>query len=149
MPGTSRLVVFDAHTIRGSIIAGPGVHSVEAEAIRVLVRSRNLRMLLTDGILDEYQKTSNRVPQFQLQPTLNEIAQTTNAILLDNYHLDRTPLNLNRFPREHRAYVRDSIGARSKYFITDNNLWLRMSQETSDRYGLFILTPEHFLEIEG
>lgn len=149
MPGTGRLVVFDAHTIRGFIIAGPTSISAEADAIRAVVRSKILRMLLTDGIIDQYQKTSDKVPQFQLQPALNDIARNTNAILLGEYHLDRITLNLSGFPREHRAYLRDSIGAQAEYFVTSNNLWLRMSPETSERYGLFIITPEHFLEIEG
>ena len=149
MPGTGRLVVFDAHTIRGSIIAGSSAGSVEAETIRAVVRRGDLRMLLTDGILDQYQKTSDKVPPFQLQPALNDIRRNTKAILLDEYHLDRTDLNLRRFPREHRAYIRDSIGARAEYFITKYNRWLLMSPETSERFGLFIITPKHFLEIEG
>ena len=149
MRGVGRLVVFDGHTIRGFIIDDPTSTLAEADAIRLVVRSANLQMLLTVGILEEYQKTSDRVPHFQLQPALNGIARDTNATRLDEYFLDRAPLNLSSFPREHRAYIRDSIGARAEYFITSDNRWLRMSPETSERYGLFIITPEHFLEIEG
>ena len=149
MPGVGRLVVFDGHTIRGYIIGDPTSNLAEAEAIRVIVRSTNLRMLLTDGILDEYQKTSDRVPQFQLQPALNEITRITKAILLTEYRIDRTPLNLSQIAKEHRAYLQDAIGAGAEYLITRNERWLRMSRETSERYGLFVITPQHFLEIEG
>ena len=149
MPAVGRLVVFDGHTIRGSIIDDPASTSAEADAIRLVVRSTNLRMLLTVGILDEYQKTSDRVPKFQLQPALNEIARGTNAVLLDEYYLNRFPINLNPIPREHRAYVQDAVGSGAEYFITRNERWLRLSAESSARYGLFIVTPEYFLEIEG
>ena len=106
-------------------------------------------MLLTDGILDEYQKTSDRVPQFQLQPALRDIAIGTNVVRLDEYFLNRFPINLNPIPREHRAYIEDAIGAGAEFLITRNERWLRLSPDSSERYGLYIVTPEHFLDIEG
>ena len=77
-----RLAVFDALMLKA--YASDDVHSFtdELEAFQVSFPRRRFRMLLTSGILDEYQKAADKPPQFQLQPIINELNDNGAIVLL-------------------------------------------------------------------
>jgi len=104
--------------------------------------------LLTDGILSEHLTEALKPPQFQPLPTLNRLSNIGRAIYFADNQLDRTSIELEGFPREHQAFVADAMAARASYLITNRQPWLDLSPQTG-RYGLRIVTPERFVELEG
>ena len=67
---------------------------------------------------------------------------------LEEYQLNRVPLELPHLPREHRRLVGDALAARASHLVTDWSGWLRTSGQT-ERYGLRIVKPRRFVELEG
>jgi predicted nucleic acid-binding protein len=104
--------------------------------------------LLTDGILSEHLNEAVKPPQFQPLPALNQLSNNGRAIYFAENRLDRTSIELQEFPPEHRAFVADAMAARASYLITNRQPWLDLSPQTS-RYGLQIVTPGRFMELEG
>ena len=148
MGSARRLIVYDGETLRGRILNEPTIFPDEIAAFRPAYRGRPWRILLTDGILDEYQILSERRPQFQLQPALNTLAQECRTTRLDESRLNRFPVILNGFPREHKTYILDAIAGNAEYFVTKRERWLAMSQESASTYGLYIVTPGRLVELE-
>ena len=105
--------------------------------------------MLTGGILSEYQREADKAPQFQLLPVLNALEETGVTIYLDEYRIDRSRIELIGFRKWHQAFIRDAIGAGAAYFITYRQRWLDLSEQTETRYGLDIVAPARFVEIEG
>ena len=144
-----RLAVFDARMLKA--YASHDVHSFpdELEAFQVSLRRRQFRMLLTSGILDEYQKTANKPPQFQLQPVINELNDTGAILNLDEYRLGRFPVQLTGLTKRHQPLIRDAILGGASYLITDWRKWLDLTDQTETQYNLHIVTPARFVELEG
>ena len=144
-----RLVVFDALMLKA--YASHDVHSFpdELEAFQVSFRRRRFRMLVTSGILDEYQKAADKPPQFQLQPVVNELNESGAIVNLDEYKLSRFPVQLTGLSKWHQVLIRDAIAGGASYMITKWQRWLDMTDQTEPRYGLHIVTPTRFVELEG
>ena len=106
-------------------------------------------MLLTDGIVSEYLIQSVQVPQFQLQPTLNNLSNTGRAIYFDEHQMNRSNIRLPGLPPEHWEFIRDAIARRASYLITNRQSWVDLSDQTAGRYGLEIISPGRFVELES
>ena len=146
------LVVFDALMLRYSILDDRERFFDEVEAVQVAFRG-NFRILITDGILDEYQIESNKFPPFQLQPDLKSLFGGSRIIYFDDYRLDhsltRSSIQLANLPREHRGFIIDAIAGRASYFITNRQAWLNLSDQTEHLHGLQIISPGRFVELES
>jgi len=144
-----RLVVFDALMLKRYASGDANSFQDELEAFQVPFRRRRFRMLLTTGILDEYQKEADKAPQFQLQPILNTLSETGTTIYRDEYHLNRGPIELTGLTKRHQSLIRDAISGGAAYLITIWPMWLKLSQQAETKYGLNIVTPAKFVELEG
>ena len=144
-----RLVVFDAVTVRGLILNDSHEFSDELAAFRVAFRGRRFRLLLTDQIIQEYVTEAVKPPQLPLQGALARLATTARTIHRDESQLNRREISLRGFVREHRDFILDSIAAGVEYFVTKRQTWLGMEEEARRRYGLHIVTPAQFVELEG
>ena len=144
-----RLVVFDALMLKRYASGDANSFPDELEAFQVSFRRRQLRMLLTSGILDPYQKTADKPPQFQLQPVLNALNDKSATIHRDEYHLNRAPVQLTGLPKWHQTLIRDAIAGGAAYLITNWPRWLNLSEQAESKYGLSIVTPARFVELEG
>lgn len=121
----------------------------ELEAFQVSFRQQQIRMLLTSGILDEYQKIADKAPQIQLQPILNTLSESIVAISMDESQLRRYTTRLISVPKWHYGLIRDAIRGRAAYLITDWPRWLDIAQQAEIQHGLSIVTPARFVELEG
>jgi len=144
-----RLVVFDALSLRVLAVGDRHLFREELAAFRVAFRGRRFRLLVTDGILAEYQAESNNFPQFLPLPILINLAERGRAVFLDEPQLQRHPVTLSGFPSQHRTLILDSIAAGADYLITNRNRWLDMYDEAENIHGLHIVTPGKFVELEG
>lgn len=144
-----RLVVFDALSLRCFALGDQRLFREELSAFGMAFRGRKFRLLVTDGILAEYQAESNNFPQYLPLPVLNNLADRGRAIFLDELRLQRHPVALDGFPSQHKALILDSIAAGAEYFITKRSRWLAMNEESVSVYGLHIVTPARFVELEG
>ena len=149
MVTSRRIAVFDAHMLRGLAINNENIFPDILQAFRIAFQARRFRILITDGILEEYRSEANNVPQFQVQPTLNSLFTGSRAVHLHEYRLNRFQVTLSGLPQEHTAFILDAIAAQATYFITDYLPWLNLSEQTEDKYGLQIVEPRKFVEIEG
>ncbi len=149
MTTARRIVAFNAHTLRGLIISDENLFPNELQAGRLAFQSRRFPILITDGILFEYETEANKFPPFQLQPTLNRLLGSGRALRLHEYRLNRFRIDLSGLPQEHTAFVLDAVAARASYLITDRQRWLELSAQTEGEYGLRIVTPRRFVELEG
>ena len=149
MPRPLRVLVFDARTLKSLALNDRHGFPDELAAFRVAFQGRRFRLLLTDGILSQYIDESSRAPQFLPQPALNNLTRIGRAIYFDENRLNRASIELESIPREHRAFILDAIGAEADYFITDYSRWLNLSEQSETRYGLRIVTPARFVELEG
>ena len=121
----------------------------ELAAFRAAFEGRRFRMLLTDGIVSEYLVQSVQVPQFELQPPLNNLSNAGRAVYFDEHLLNRSNIRFSGLPQEHREFVFDAIAGRASYFITNRPEWLNLSDQTAGRYGLQIISPGRFVELES
>ena len=144
-----RLVVFDALMVRALTLNDTAIFPDELAASRIAFRGQRFRVLLTDGIITEYQKASFYSPQIVLQPTLEAIADSGRSLYLEESALHRRPVNLERFPKRHRLLVREAIVGDAEYFVTGWPPWLRVAELARSRYGLHIVTAARFFELEG
>ena len=143
-----RLVVFNALTLRGLVANDETEFHYELAAFRAAFQGRRCRILLTNGIVNEYRLQSMQAPQFQLQPTLNVLLNNGRAIYFDDYRLNRSNVVLSGLPQEHRGFVDDAIAARASYLITNRPAWLNLSPQT-ENYGLQIVSPGRFIGLQG
>lgn len=149
------MAVFDALMIRALIINDRQRFPDEMRAFDTAFQSRRFRMLITRGILDEYQMESNKFPPFrqELQPTIDRLDRSGRVIYFDEYRLSRssnpTSVQIAGLPREHRDFIHDAIAAQTSYLITTRQSWLDLSEQTRSRYGLQIVTPGRFAGLEG
>lgn len=144
-----RLVVFDALMFKAYASYDADSFPDEIDAIQVPFRRRQLRMLLTDGILAEYQREANREPQFQLLPLVNDLSDRGVVIRMDEYRIRRFPVQIAGLPNWHQVFIRDAVGAAAEYLITNRTRWLDIAEQSARTYGLHILTPARFVELEG
>lgn len=149
MATSRRLVVFNAHMLRGLIINDEAHFPDELHAFRVAFQGRRFPILVTDALLLEYQTEANKFPPFQIQPTLNTLLSAGRAIRVHEYGLNRFPIELTGLPQEHQAFVRDAIAAQASYLVTDREEWIDLSEQAESRYGLRIVSPGRFVELEG
>ena len=149
MAAPQRLVVFDALMVRALALNDTELFPDALAAFRIAFRGQRFRILLTDGIIDEYQKLSNKNPQFPLQPILNDIADSGRSILHERTSLNQTPVKLDQLPKRHHTLIEDSVVANAEYLVTKWPLWLRVAEQARTRYGLHIVTPAQFVELEG
>ena len=143
-----RLAVFDALMLKAYASNDVRSFSDELEAFQVSFRRRRFGMLLTSGILDEYQKAADNPPQFQLQPVINKLNDTGAIVHLDEYRLSRFLVQLTGLPKWHQVLIRDAIAGGASYLITKWQRWLDLTDQTESRYGLRIVTPTRFVELE-
>ena len=148
MPTPRRLVVFDALLFRALVVNDRRLFPDEIEAFTVAFRARRFRVVVTEGILREYGIQARNHPPFQVQPLLDELLRGRRALYFEEYQLNRVPLEVLHLPREHRRFVGDALAARASYLVTDWRGWLRASGQT-ERYGLRIVKPRRFVELEG
>ena len=143
------LVVFNARTLKAYASQDSGSFPNEIEAFQVPLRHRRFRILLTDGLISEYQREANQAPQFQLQPILNTLDDSGLILKLDENQLSRTPVELTGFTKWHQTFIRDAIGGGATYLVTNYPRWLNLSEQTVPSHGLFVVTPASFVELEG
>jgi hypothetical protein len=149
------MAVFDALMIRALIINDRQKFPDEMRAFDTAFQGRRIRMLITRGILDEYQIEPNKFPPFrqELQPTIDRLNRLGRVIYFDEYDLSRSsnPSNIQLIglPQEHRSSIYDAVAAQASYFITTRQSWLDLSEQTGSRYGLQIVTSGTFAELEG
>ena len=146
------LVAFDALMLRYFILGDEDRFFDELESAKIALR-RNFRILITDGILTEYQIESNKFPPFQLQPNLDRLFGGGVMIFFDDYRLDRSltrsSIQLTGLRQEHRAFIYDPIAARANYLVTTRQSWIDLYTQTTRRYELQIVTPATFVDLEG
>ena len=121
----------------------------ELAAFRAAFRNRRFRILITDGILSQYLIESIRPPRFNPQRTLDNLYNDGRAIYFDEYSLRRFPVQLSGLPREHSEFILDAIGAQATYCITNRPEWLKLTEQTESTFGLQIVRPGRFVELEG
>lgn len=143
-----RLVVFDALLFRALVVNVRRLFPDEIEAFTVAFKARRFRVVITEGILDEYEIEARNYPPFQVQPLLDELLRGRRALYFEEHQLNRVPLEVPQLPREHRRLVGDALAARASYLVTNRPGWLRVSRQ-ANRYGLQIVTPGTFVELEG
>jgi len=143
-----RLVVFDALMLRALILNDSKKFPDVLAAFRVAFQGRRFQILLTDGILSEYEAESNKFPPFQVQPTLNRLSRQGRAGHVEENRLNRPNIRLRRLRREHREFILDALAGRASYLITNRRQWLSLSAHTNS-YGLQIVSPRRFVELEG
>ena len=148
MASSYRLVVFDALMLRALILNDSKRFPDVLAAFRLAFQKRRFRILLTDGILSEYAAESNKFPPFAVQPTLDRLSRQGRVGHVEENQLNRPDIRLPRLTREHRAFIMDAIAAGASYLITDRRQWLGLSAQTNS-YGLQIVTPRRFVELEG
>ena len=148
MASSYRLVVFDALMLRALILNDSKRFPDVLAAFRIAFRRRRFQILLTDGILAEYETESNKFPPFPVQPTVNSLSRQDRAGHVEEDRLNRPNIRLPRLRWEHREFILDAIAARASYLITNRQQWLRLSEQTIG-YGLQVLTPRQFVELEG
>lgn len=148
MPASRPIVVFNAHLLRGLVINDESLFPDELQAFRTAFQSRRFPILVTDGILTEYLIEANRFPALQIQPTLNHLLGSGRALRVHEHFLNRTPFELTGLPEEHTAFIYDALAAQASYLITDRQRWIDLSDQTA-RYGLRIVSPARFVELEG
>ena len=151
MSQSSRIAVVDALMMRALAINDRQAFPEELRAFDTAFQARRFRMLITDGILDEYQTESNKFPPFQqeLRVTINGLNRLGRVIYFDDYRLNRTTININGLPQEHTCFVYDAIAARASHLITNRQPWLDLSPQTEASYGLQIVSPPRFVDLEG
>lgn len=142
-------MVFNALMMRALVISDSRLYPDELAAFRACFRTRRFRILLTSNIISEYQKESNKQPQFLPLPVLNGLSERSRAVQLDESQLAGVSGDLAEFPREHRAFIRDAIKAGAEYLVTRRRRWLALAGPTETNYGLRIVTPGRFVELEG
>jgi len=143
------LVVFDALMLRCLLINDNNRFPDELAAFRTAFQNRRFRVLMTNGILEQYLIESNKPPQFQPLPILNKLATDGRAIRLDEHRMNRSNIQLAGLPQEHREFIHDALAARASHLITNRQAWLDLSPETERICGLQIVSPVRFLEMEG
>jgi predicted nucleic acid-binding protein len=144
-----RLVVFNAHMTRALIINDDERHHRELAAFRLAFQARRFKLLITQGIIAEYQMASGESFSVQLQPELDNHLRRGRAIYLEESGLSRPFIELGGVPNQHRAFILDAVAANAEYLITDRRRWLNLSDHLYPTYGLRIVTPERFVELEG
>ena len=144
-----RLVVFDAITFKNYASGESDLFPDEIDAFRVPIYRRQLAILLTDGILSEYQQEANKPPQIRLLPVVNKLNQDGIVLNKDEYRIRRFPVDIPRFPQWHKTFILDAIGANGEYLVTNRRRWLSMEGQARSRYNLHIVTPAQFVELEG
>lgn len=149
MPSHHRLVVFNALTLRALILNDRRNFPHELSAFRLAFRGRQFQLLITDGIIREYQAEANSPPQFLPLPTLSRLSESGRIVRRDESQLNRVPVMLAGLPNEHRAFVLDAVAAGAEYFITNRQRWLNVSQQVESGYSLRIVTPNRFVELEA
>ena len=143
------LVAFNSLMIKALALNDRSIYPEELDAFSTAFRGQRFRLLITDGILVEYQTEANNPPAFLVQPVLNSLASTQRTVYLDEYSLGDVTLELSGLPSEHRAFIRDTIAANASYLITKRQRWLSLSEQTENTHGLRIVTPAQFVQFEG
>jgi hypothetical protein len=144
-----RLVVFNALMMRALIINDEEQYHRELAAFRLAFRRRRFKFLITEGIIAEYQVAAGESFSIQLQPGLDNHLRQGRAIYQEESRLSRSLIELGGVPKEHRALILDAIAARAEYLITDRPRWLNISDQVHVDYGLRIITPIRFVELES
>ena len=144
-----RIVVLNGLLLRTLIVNDRRIYADELEALTAAFRGRRFRLLVTDGILDEYLTESRVLPQFQIQPTLDNLMRRRRAIYFEEGQLSTTSINPRDLPASHRVVVRDAISADASYLVTTRRRWLGISDRIESGYRLRIVSPRRFVELEG
>ena len=149
MPVSYRLVVFNALMMRALIINDDEQYHDELAAFRIAFQGRRFNLVITEGIISEYQADSRQAFPTRLQPVLNNHLRQGRAVFLDENLLNRAAVELSGLPREHSAFILDAVAAGADYLVTKRRSWLNLSEQTESRYGFRIVTPARFVELEG
>ena len=149
MPVAHRLVVFNALITRALLVNDQELFRDELAAFRVAFQARRFKILVTEGIISEYQADAGASFAIQLQPTLDNHLRRGRAIYTEESSLARLPVSLVGLPSEHRTFVLDAIAANAEYLVTNRRRWLNLSEQAETTYELQIVTPGRFVELEG
>lgn len=148
MSSPYRLVVFNALMLRALVSNDDEQFPDELAAFRAAFQGRRFRILLTDGILAQYEFEALKAPRIRSQPMLSNLSRMGRAIYVDVGRLNPVPVQPRGLPQEHREFILDAMATRASYVITHCREWLRLSPQTSD-YNLQIVTPRRFVELAG
>ena len=143
-----RIVAINGLLLRALIINDRRTYADELEALTIIFRGRRFRLLVTRGILDEYRTESQMLPQFQIQPTLDNLVSRSRAIYFEEDQLSPTSIDPRDLPASHRVVVRDAISADARYVVTTRRKWLDMSDRIESGFGLRIVSPRRFVELK-
>ena len=148
-PPTPRLVVFNALVLTALVFNDDELYAEELSALRLAFRGRRFTILITEGIIAEYQDYAGESFGIQLQPELDGHFRMRRAIYMPESRLSRFPIRMGRLPQEHRAFIFDAIAAGARYLITNRQRWLNLTRLTESTSRLSIVTPARFVELEG
>ena len=146
---TPRLVVFNALVLTALVLNDDEQYPDELSALRLAFRGRRFTIVVTEGIIAEYQDYAGESFGMQLQPELDGHLRRRRAIYMPESRLSRFPIRVGRLPQEHRAFIHDAIAAGAQYLITNRQRWLNLTRQTEPTYGLQIVTPARFVDLEG
>ena len=149
MPDPYRLVVFNSLLIRALAPGSAANPNGDIRAFRVAFQARRFRLLITSGIIAEYQSNAGESFAIQLQPTLDNHVRQGRAVFLDQPQIRLSQGELGEFPKEHRVFIQDAIRTDAEYLITNRRRWLLLAEHTTRDYGLHIVTPARFIELEA
>ena len=146
---TPSLLVFNALMMRALVINDEAVFGDELAAFRIAFRGRRFKVLITAGIIAEYQDDVKEAFPIQLQPTLDNQLRSGRAIYLEDSQLPRSQVATTNLPKEHQSFVLDAIAGGASYLVTRRRRWLSLSEQLEERHGLRIVTPGRFVELES
>lgn len=143
------LLVFNALMMRALVINDQEIFPDELAAFRTAFRGRRFKVLITEGIIAEYQADVKETFPIQLQPTLDEQLRSGRAVYIANSQLPRPQVATTDLPKEHQSFVLDAIASGASYLVTGRRRWLSLSDQLEESHGLRIVTPGRFVELEG
>ena len=148
LPG-QRLIVFNALVVRALVINDDGLYTEELDAFRLAFTGRRFKILVTQEIILEYQSSSDEGFALQLQPTLEQHFRRGRAVYKPDNELNNPGSDLSEFPKEHRTFWSDTVRGGATYLVTRRKRWLDLANHARSEYGLQIVTPPQFIELES
>jgi predicted nucleic acid-binding protein len=135
--------------MRALVINDQDIFRDELAAFRVAFRGRRFRILITRGIIAEYQNDVKETFPIQLQPALDNQLRSGRAIYLEDSQLPLPQVATIDLPKEHESFVLDAIAGKASYLVTSRRRWLGLSDRLEENHGLRVVTPGRFVELEG
>jgi hypothetical protein len=105
-------------------------------------------IIITKGILDQYIREAAREGYSPAQ-MLNITEQLAEDRAILHPRLPGGRRRVRGIPERHRAFLEDAIIASADFFVTENPVWLNLSDRLLREHGLRIITPGAFINCEG